>query len=95
MPNSSLVARFEWDSTYHTVKLGQARFRLPIKSLIPLLPGYKFWIPVRRSKLVNNHFVRPIWKPRNSPDYIQVKVVRVIGDELFLHRVPPLFKPRM
>jgi len=95
MSSALQLSPVEWDRTYNVVRLGRARYRLPIKSVIALRVGYKFWIPIRRSMLVHSAFVRPVWKPRNGPNHLLVQVVRVDGDELMLRRLQPPIEPRV
>jgi hypothetical protein len=51
------------------------------------MEGYKFWLAISADVLVNPAFARPIWKPRQSPNFIHVRVDRVDGETLLLSKI--------
>ncbi len=65
---------FVWDHEYQATIQGKA-YPWPIRSQIALAPGHKFFLPLKAEVMMAPDFARPIWKPRISPNFVQVEVV--------------------
>jgi hypothetical protein len=75
-----------WDHDYHAM-IGGCGYRWQIKSQFPLGEGQKFFLPLKPNLPPEQTFVRPILKPRQSPDFVHVRVERIDGDTLILARL--------
>ena len=75
-----------WDHVYRA-QIAASPYPWPVKSQVRLSEGHKFWLAISEEVLVNPSFARPIWKPRQSPNFIHVRVDRVDGELLLLSRI--------
>ena len=81
---------FVWDHEYRATIEGEA-YPWLIRSQIALAPGHKFFLPLKAEVMMAPDFARPIWKPRISPNFVQVEVVSLEEGVLALRKLarPP------
>jgi hypothetical protein len=77
---------YQWDHTYRAMIGGRA-YHWAIKSQFKLVEGQKFFLPLKPNLRPGQEFVRPILKPRQSPDFVHVEVAQLEGDTLILRRL--------
>ncbi len=86
-------APYVWDHEYRAT-IGRKVYPWPIRSQIALAPGHKFFLPLKAEVMMAPGFARPIWKPRISPNFVQVEVVSIEEETLLtlqlLERPPQL-----
>ncbi len=74
---------FVWDHEYSATIQGR-HYPWPIRSQIALALGHKFFLPLKAEVMMAPNFARPIWKPRISPNFVQVEVVSIEEETLTL-----------
>ena len=73
-----------WDHEYEVKVEGRSPYRWSLKSQRAIEEGDRFWLPLHPSIPDDQTWVRPIWKPRQSPNFLHVEVDRVFEQQLIL-----------
>ncbi len=76
-----------WDHAYRVKLAGESPYAWDVKSQRVLQEGDRFWLPLAPDIPAEQSWVRPIWKPRQSPNFVHVRVDRVVDQTLILGRI--------